>query len=229
MGIEERGILIRRSRISYLYNYLLIVLVVFFFLLFWYRFNLTFSFLPRTFEEFWKTFVTLGLVGLIAFLFEEPVIERWFRHYRITNNEVIMTEGILRKNRIIIPYQSISNVDVYKGIVGRILDFGDVTVVGFKNQIIMQGIRSPEVFYRIINNKISIMRGTKQVVAREKIRPKKKIKKEKGWREREKALRKELEKEEKGGKKEKKKRRLSLIRRRERKESEEPEEATAEE
>lgn len=194
MRMEGKGIVVRRARISYLYNYLLIGLVAFLFVLSWFRLDLTFSFPPS--EILWKNFVVLGLVGVIAFLFKEPVIDRWFRYYLITNGEVILTEGILRKKRIIIPYQSISNVDVYKGIPGRIFNFGDVTVVGFKNRVFMKGIREPEVFYRIINNKISMMQGTKQVVVREKIRPKKKPKKTKGWRDREKALRKELEKKE---------------------------------
>ncbi len=213
MRLEGKGIVVRRSRISYLYNYLLAGLVAFLFVLSWFGLNLTFGF--STPSEIWKSIVVLGFAGTIAFLFKEPVIDRWFRYYLITNSEVILTEGILRKNRIIIPYQSISNVDVYKGIPGRIFNFGDVTIVGFKNRVFMKGIREPEVFYRIINNKIAIMQGTKQVVAREKIRPKKKQKKAKGWRDREKALRKELEKKEKKEKKEKsgkKTRRLSLKR-----------------
>ena len=214
MGMEGKGIVVRRSKISYLYNYLLIGLVAFLFVLSWFGLDLTFGF--STSSEIWKSIVILVFVGVIAFLFEEPTIDRWFRYYLITNSEIILTEGILRKNRIIIPYQSISNVDVYKGVPGRIFNFGDVTIVGFKNQVFMKGIRDPEVFYRIINNKISIMQGTKQVVAREKIKPKKKPKKAKGWHDREKALRKELEKKEKRETKEtkeksrKKKRRLSL-------------------
>lgn len=222
MGFEERGIVVKQSRISYFYNYLLIGLIAVLFVLCWFRFDLTFSLFPRTFEAFWKTFVVLGFFGLIAFLFEEPVIQRWFRYYVITNNEVILTEGILRKNRVIIPYQNLSNIDVYKGITGRIFNFGDITVVGFRNQIVMRGIKEPETFYRIINNKISIMRGTKEIVAREKIKkPKRKIKKAKGWRDREKALKKELKK--RGKKKRKPKRRLSLRRRKKQETEPEPE------
>lgn len=219
MGIEEQGIVVKQSAVSYISNYLLVVLVVFLFLLSWSRFGLVFTLSPGGFEEVWKTVVVFGFGVVVVFLIEEPVIERWFRYYVITNNEVILTEGILRKNRIIIPYQSISNVDVYKGIIGRILDFGDVSVVGFRNQIIMRGVKEPELFYRIINNKISVMRGTTQVVVREEARPKRKFKKVKveGWDDQEKALRKKLEKKKKGKKKEtkkgKKRRRLSLRRR----------------
>jgi len=213
MGIDEKGIVVKQSRISYFYNYLLIGLVVVLFVLSWFQFNLTFKlFPPWTFEALWKTLVVFGFIIVMVGLFEEPTIQRWFRYYVITNNEVILTDGILRKNRVIIPYQNLSNIDVYKGITGRIFNFGDVTVVGFRNKIVMRGIREPEVFYRIINNKISMMRGTKKIVAREKIKtPKRKIKRAKGWREREKALKKELKKK---GKKKKKKRRLSLRQRR---------------
>jgi membrane protein YdbS with pleckstrin-like domain len=218
MGIEEQGIVVKQSRISYINNYLLVALVLFFFLLSWSRFGLVFTLSPGGFEEVWKTVVVSGFAVVVVFLIKEPVIERWFRYYVITNNEVILTEGILRKNRIIIPYQSISNVDVYKGIIGRILDFGDVSVVGFKNQIIMRGVSEPELFYRIINNKISVMRGTSQVVVREEVRPKRKFKKVKieGWDDQEKTLKKKLEKEKKrkkSAKKTKKRRWLSLKRR----------------
>ncbi len=221
MGIEEQGIVVKQSAVSYISNYLLVALVVFLFLLSWSRFGLVFTLSPGGLEEVWKTLVVLGFGVVVVFLIEEPIIERWFRYYVITNNEVILTEGILRKNRIIIPYQSISNVDVYKGIVGRMFDFGDVSVVGFRNQIIMRGVKEPELFYRIINNKISVMRGTTQVVVREEVRPKRKFKKVKveGWDDQEKALRKKLEKEKKKRRKKKetkkgkKKRRLSLRRR----------------
>ncbi|MHC4751286.1 MAG: PH domain-containing protein, partial [Planctomycetota bacterium] len=160
MAIKERGIEIKRSRISYFYNYVLVVLVLIFFALVWAEFNLTFAFLPRSQIEFQKSFVVLGFVMLIAILLEEPTIYRMFCKYTITNSEVIKVEGIIRKTRIVLPYQSVANVIVYKGVLGRIFNFGDIRILGFKDQINMNGVRDPEVLYRIINNKIAVMRGT---------------------------------------------------------------------
>jgi|GEM_PF-1059831 len=160
MALIERGIVLRRSRASYFYNYVLIALVLTFLALVWAEYNLTFTLFPRNFSEFSKTLVVFCFVALTALLLEEPAVYQWFVKYIITNNEVIKSEGVIRKKRTVIPHQSIANVHVYKGVLGRILDFGDVNVVGFKNEINMRGIREPETFYRVINNKIALMRGT---------------------------------------------------------------------
>jgi membrane protein YdbS with pleckstrin-like domain len=190
MIMEERGIVIRRARISYVYNYMMMFLIAILFIVSWYSLGLTFSFAPQNFDVFWKTAVVIGFVAVLVFLLEEPELDRWFKYYVITNNDVILTEGIIRKSKITIPLQSISNVDVHKGVLGRIFNFGDVTVMGFKNTILMESIPEPEVFYRIINNKISVITGTKQRVVHEKPVKKKKRKKQKGWREKERLLRK---------------------------------------
>lgn len=226
MGIEEQGIVVRQSRISYINNYAIFCLVAILFAMSWYRFGLTFSMRPQSFEESWKTYVVIGFALVMAVLLEEPIFRRWFRYYVITNNEIILREGILKKNMVIIPHHSISNVDVYKGMVGRILNFGDVIVVGFRNKVVMRGIREPEVFYRIINNKISITSGTKHTVVRDRVRPRKIKKGTSGWDDPDKTLREKLgkkrKKKEKGRKTEKKKRRLSLkgLRKRKKKETE---------
>ncbi len=191
MAIKERGIEIKQSRISFLYNYLLITLVLILFALVWKQFNLTFTFFPKNFSEFSKTLVSFLFLALIAFLLEEPEIRRLFCKYVITNNEVIKIEGILRKRRTIIPYQSVANVGVYKGITGRVLNFGDIKILGFKDQIDIHGVKDPEVLYRIINNKIAVMRGTKHAVVSRETTERGKVSIT-DWREEQKRLEKEV-------------------------------------
>lgn len=214
MRLEERGIVVKQSMISYINNYAIFCLVAILFAMSWYRFGLTFTLSPKSFEESWKTYVVLGFVFVMSVLFEEPVFRRWFRYYVITNNEIILREGILKKIMVIIPYHNVSNVDVYKGIVGRILNFGDVVVVGFKNKIVMRGIREPEVFYRIINNKISMTSGTKHTVVRDRVRPRKIKKGITGWDDQDNSLREKIGKKKKGKDRKagKKKRQLSFKR-----------------
>jgi len=192
--IESHGITLRRTKRSFVYNYILAALVGILVILVWAEYGLSVWLPPHNLTETWQTVFTLGSAAVIIVLLEEPVIRRQFTKYTITNNEVIMVRGVFRKNRIIIPYQAISNVDVYKGMTGRILSFGDMTVVGFKNQIIMKGIKDPNLFYRIINNKIAITRGVRQKVVHEedddrgtKRKTKSKAKK-KGWRDRQKEV-----------------------------------------
>ena len=155
----ERGLKLQTSRLSYLFTYVLAVLVAAFAFLAVQQFGIVYYWQPQTAMQFANDAVFWTFVLAIAAFAGEADFERGMRHYLITNSEVVKVEGILRKSRIIIPYQSVSNVTVRKGIVGRLLGFGDVNVVGFDAEIAMKGVRDPDTFYRIINNKISRMRG----------------------------------------------------------------------
>jgi len=157
--IGDRGIVLRTSRLSYLYTYVLAALVLVFIFMAGSRFGLAFTMQPQSLAETANSAVFALLVAASAFLFVEADIERLMRQYMITNTDVVKTEGIIRKRRVIIPYQSVSNVSVYKGVLGRMLGFGDVDVIGFDADIRMRGIRDPDTFYRIVNNKIARMRG----------------------------------------------------------------------
>lgn len=157
----ERGLKLKTSRYSYISNYMLLSLVIVLFILL--IPSLSFSFVPKTPEEFAKTMVVLLFLGLVGFLIEEPAIERLLRQYHITGNEIIKVEGFFRKKRISIPFQSIADIRVNKGVMGRIFDFGNVEVTGFKDGINIKGIRNPEEVYRVIQNKITVLRGPPRV------------------------------------------------------------------
>jgi membrane protein YdbS with pleckstrin-like domain len=101
-----------------------------------------------------KLIVLLVSISMISFLAEEPAIERLIRQYIITKDEVVKIEGFLRKKRTAIPYQSIADIKMGKGIIGRIFNFGNVVVSGFKDEIIIKGVRNPDEVYRIINHRI---------------------------------------------------------------------------
>ena len=59
---------------------------------------------------------------------------------------------------MVVPFQSVADVRVSKGIVGRIFNFGDVDVIGFKDGILMKGMKNPEEIQRIIQSKLNITR-----------------------------------------------------------------------
>jgi len=91
-------------------------------------------------------------------LLEEPEHEKLVRKYIITNHGVVKLEGLVKKDRILIPFNVIANVKISKGILGRIFNFGHVNVVGFKDEITMKGMRNPEELQRIIQHKINMQR-----------------------------------------------------------------------
>lgn len=158
--IKEQGIVYKACRKAYIGNYFLVMLIVIFLSFFLQKLNLTFTFFPKTYDQIWKTFFVLGSLGLIAFLIEEPAVEGLLRKYVVTNNEVMKIEGILRKKKIVIPYQSVADVRIKKGVVGRIFNYGSVEVAGMKESIFMKAVDNPEEIQRIIQNKLNIFRST---------------------------------------------------------------------
>jgi len=157
--LHEKSLVYRTSHISFMSNYFTVILAIVVFLLLLPNMK-QFTFFPKTVNEYLPTLTTLTFFILIAALLEQPSMERWMRHYIITNNEIIKVEGILTKRRITIPFQSVSDVRVEKGVIGRIFNFGTVHVTGLgkDNSIVMKGMRNPEEIYHIVQNKISLMR-----------------------------------------------------------------------
>ncbi len=157
MKIPDKGITYKTSRLSYMHNYILAAMALVLLVLIFPRLN--FSIIITNTQQLVSYVIFFGFVIAISFLIEEPSIEQWVRKYVITNNEVMKVEGILRKKRFAIPYQSIADVKMNKGIVGRIFNFGNIEIMGFKEPIHMKGIKNPEEVLRIIENKVNLMRN----------------------------------------------------------------------
>jgi len=147
---------------SFVANYLLAGLVAVFIIMLYSQYNLVINFAPRSVYELLSSFLIISFIAIILFLIEEPTIKRILFRYSITENEIIKMEGILRKKKIAIPLQNIADVKIEKGIIGRIFNFGNVEVSGFKNSITMFGLENPEEVYRIIKNKISLVSKTQK-------------------------------------------------------------------
>ncbi len=151
----------KTSRRAFVGNYIIAALVVVFLVILFLQFNLTFTFFPRTSTEMLSSLGVLGALIVIVFLIEEPVIKRMIHHFIVTNNEVIKVEGLITKKRISIPYQSVADVVVEKGVWGRIFNFGDVLVrgVGKGENIEMTGMKYPDDIYNLLQNRINLMRS----------------------------------------------------------------------
>jgi len=167
--IPEKGLKYKTSRISYIANYFIVALLIIFLFLLWQKFKLSFTLSPASIEELIPVLTFFAFVIVAIYLIEEADVERFMRHYIVTNNEVMKVEGIFRKRKISIPYQSVADVKVEKGVIGRIFNFGTVYVTGVgretANNIVMKGLRNAEEVYKIIQNKINLMRGA--IISRE--------------------------------------------------------------
>lgn len=145
---EEKGSKYKTARISYITNYIIIALILFFLTILQ-----SIEFPPGILQ-----LASLGIILFMLSLLLEPEAERILRYYLITNSEVVKIEGIVIKKRISIPYQSIAHVSAVKGIWGRIFNFGTIFVKGMKDGIVMKGIKEPDVVSKMIENKISLMK-----------------------------------------------------------------------
>ncbi len=157
---EPERLLLKTSRMSFLSNYFVAALAIIFLVLLINAFGMKFSLLPKTKDVLFSTLEILGFLTFIALLIEQPEWTRFLRTYIVTRDEVIEIEGILTKRKIILPYQSISEVTVRKGPIGRMLNYGDVFIGAFRtgSDINMKGIRNAHRIHELIQNRINLLR-----------------------------------------------------------------------
>jgi len=159
-GPEPEQLIIKTSRVSFLSNYAIAAMAIIFLLLLINAFGLKFSFPPKDKGELYSTSIILGLAALIAWLIEEPEWIKFLRTYVVTRDEVIEIEGVLSKRKIILPYQSISEVTVKRTPIGRMLNYGSVYIGAFRtgSDINMKGIKNAHKIHELIQNRINLLR-----------------------------------------------------------------------
>jgi len=83
--------------------------------------------------------------SLIAASILYPEIKIIYSKYMITKENVIEIKGLVTKEKIVIPFSSISHVVMKKGLLGMILNFGDIIVTSFTDLVIvLEGVSNPE-------------------------------------------------------------------------------------
>jgi uncharacterized membrane protein YdbT with pleckstrin-like domain len=100
-----------------------------------------------------------SLVFIILLYIEIKII---YSSYILTSDNVIEIKGIIAKQKTSIPFSSISHVVTKKDIIGAILNYGDVIVTSFTDQvIILEGISKPEKASEIIERKVEKQKAYK--------------------------------------------------------------------
>ncbi len=95
----------------------------------------------------------LFLILFTFFLFQYPEVSRQIEYYEIDKNGVLLKRGILRKKIKMIPFSQINSVNLKKGIIGRLLNFGNIEISSSKGTIEMKGIVYPEEIYDLIKHR----------------------------------------------------------------------------
>jgi uncharacterized membrane protein YdbT with pleckstrin-like domain len=74
--------------------------------------------------------IGLVLIALAALSFMSAGIDCWTTEIAVTDERVIMKRGLIRRDTIEINMPKVEGVDVHQSILGRLLNYGTVTVRG---------------------------------------------------------------------------------------------------
>ena len=75
----------------------------------------------------WKIFFSLS--GIFT-LFIAPALARWSDEFVVTNKRVIIKTGIVSRKTLEMNLNKIESVNVDQSIMGRLLGYGDITIMG---------------------------------------------------------------------------------------------------
>jgi membrane protein YdbS with pleckstrin-like domain len=132
----------RISRVSFMGNYIIgVVLLLYFFL----------SGLMFTVSTIITTFFLVLI--LIFFLEPEGIIAN--RKYIIDAENISEIKGVFTKKKLSIPVISVTGQSIDKGVIGRLLNYGDVVVSSHTINIKIKGMRNPERVYKKIETLLS--------------------------------------------------------------------------
>lgn len=96
-------------------------------------------------------FLGVFIVGLFMFL--KMMINKWTTERALTNTRYIQKTGWIARNTEEISINKIEEVDLKQSILGRILDYGSVSISGTgSGNILLKSIDSPLTFQKHLNN-----------------------------------------------------------------------------
>ncbi len=97
-------------------------------------------------------YMFFSLILAVILYIETKII---YSSYIITNENVIEINGIITKEKKVIPFSSISHVRMKKDVMGMLLNFGDITVTSFTDEVIvLEGVANPEKISKLIEKRI---------------------------------------------------------------------------
>ena len=63
-------------------------------------------------------------------LFLSPILDRWTSEFLITNKRVIIKTGLIARSTLEMNIRKIESVNVEQTVMGRILGYGDIHIIG---------------------------------------------------------------------------------------------------
>ncbi|MBI2084489.1 MAG: PH domain-containing protein [Candidatus Aenigmarchaeota archaeon] len=160
MENEHKELVLTTSRFYFLGNYFIALLTIIFLVLAYTSFNFTFTLTPKNQSELVSTLVVLGIAAIAVVMVEQPEWEKFRTKFFVTMNEVVKEEGIIQKERVVLPYATVADIRAQMGFMGRLLNYGTVSVSSFKpgSDMVMKGVRRPEKVHIMIQNRVNMLR-----------------------------------------------------------------------
>ncbi|WP_373707936.1 PH domain-containing protein [Kaistella sp.] len=81
------------------------------------------------YETSYHWIIFISLRSLLT-LFIAPILDRWTDEFAITNKRVIVKTGLIRRRTVELNLTKIESVNVNQSVLGRILGFGSIQIVG---------------------------------------------------------------------------------------------------
>lgn len=101
----------------------------------------------------WITFISLR--GLLT-LFLAPLLARWTSEFGVTNKRVVIKTGLISRETLEMNLQKIESVRVDQSVLGRLLGYGDIIIVGTGGtHEIFQDIAAPTQFRRAFQEMVA--------------------------------------------------------------------------
>jgi len=116
---------------------------------------IVFVVLSRTFVADVSVLLCLSMAAISAVFALYKTLTAWFHRWTtetdVTNLRVVHKSGFIRRRTFEISLDKVESVDVNQGILGRILNYGDVTILGVgEGKTTISTIASPLVFRNFI-------------------------------------------------------------------------------
>src|SRR5271154_5352459 len=78
----------------------------------------------------WTVYGPAFWLGLASFAIARGYIARWSTEIAVTDRRIIFKRGLIRRHTVEMNMQKVESVDVDQTLLGRLFNYGDVTVRG---------------------------------------------------------------------------------------------------
>ncbi|MEM5875254.1 MAG: PH domain-containing protein [Candidatus Aenigmatarchaeota archaeon] len=146
---------VKASYLSFLINYILIILGVFAISLIYFSFG-------NPFYNFNLTTIVTTIIILGIILLIDEIFYRRLYTYEIGKNGIMEKFKFISKKEKFISYQNITEVNLSKNFLDRILNIGNIEVIATNAKIILKGVKNPEKIYQEIVSKSNIEKEEEQ-------------------------------------------------------------------